>query len=56
MFEIRKRILRSNTEVGCIATVKLNNAAQGEFVYRFFLENGKLFVEVQLPSEGLPLR
>jgi len=43
-------ISRSGTEVQCAAVVKLNDASQGELRYRFYSENGNVFVEAQLPQ------
>ena len=49
-FQNPKEISRTDTEVKCSARVKLNNAHQGEFQYRFYVENNHVFVEARLPS------
>jgi hypothetical protein len=48
-----KEISRNDTEVQCTATVKLNSGVEGAFRYRFYIENGKLFVYAQLPAPDL---
>lgn len=48
-----REISRNNTEVQCAATVKLNSGVEGAFRYRFYIENGKLFVYAQLPTPDL---
>jgi hypothetical protein len=45
-----KELSRNDTEVQCVARVKLNNGTDGEFRYRFYIEKGKLFVYAQLPT------
>jgi hypothetical protein len=49
-FQNAREVSRSATEVQCAATVKLNNATTGELSYRFYIENGKIFVQAQLPG------
>jgi|SRR6516165_2038178 hypothetical protein len=45
-----REISRSDKELECAATVKLNNGIDGEFRYRFNIDNGQAFVYAQLPS------
>jgi len=40
----------SPTEVKCVADVKLNSGVEGKLQYRFYIENGRMFVAAQLPT------